>query len=64
MLDLQAMRAEKPAPVKRKQVKTFLTDEAKQRLELAAQYVGCAQHEIVEALILSELPVIRRAARS
>ena len=63
MLDLQAMRAEKTPPAKRKQVKTFLTDEAKQKLELAASYVGCAQHEIIEALILNELPTLRRASR-
>ena len=61
MLDLEAMRATKRHPDKKTQVKTFLTAKAKERLEMASQFVGCAQHELVEELIMTQLPKLRAA---
>lgn len=57
MLDLNAMRAEHNGGFeRRKQVKTFLTDEAHARINAAADYVGCPAYMIVEKLVLEHLP--------
>lgn len=60
MLDLQAMRKERAPSEPKQQVKTYLSAAARERLELAAEFVGCPQHEIVEALIWAGLPALRR----
>lgn len=61
MMDLEAMRNRGRAKVERKPVKTFLTDEAQERLQRAAEYTGLFMYELVEALILEHIPAIEHA---
>ena len=56
MLDLKAMRDERRTPQERRAVKTFLTDTAIKRLQFAADYTGAHLYEIIEKLILEQLP--------
>jgi len=58
MIDLEAMRKRGRARVERKPVKTFLTDEAQDRLQRAAEYTGMYMYELIEALILEHIPTI------
>ena len=56
-LDLDAMKTEHNGLFSsRKQVKTFLTTEAHDRINAAADYVGCPAYLIVERLVLEHLP--------
>lgn len=57
MMDLKAMKTEHNGRfTDRKQVKTFLTEEAHARINAAADYVGCPAYMIVERLVLEHLP--------
>lgn len=59
MIDLEAIRRERNAGEDRLQVKTFLTPSAINRLKAAAEFAGCHQYEIIERLILEELPEVQ-----
>jgi len=56
VIDIKAMRDEGRAKVERKPVKTFLTDEAVERVRKVAEFTGLHMYEVIERLILTELP--------
>lgn len=58
MLDIERMRKEKRDKAERRQFKTYLKQEAIERLQAVADYTGVFLYEIVEELILTELPEV------
>lgn len=58
MIDIEAMRREGRSKVERKPVKTFLSDEAIDRLSKAADYTGLYMYELIEKLILTQIPAL------
>lgn len=62
MLDLTTMKTDIVTKRGKKAVKTFLTAAAHERLMLAAEFVGVSMHELVEKLIMTQLPEMRRTA--
>lgn len=58
MIDIEAMRRAGRVKVERKAVKTFLTAEAIDRLKKVADYTGLAMYEVLEKMILNELPEV------
>lgn len=57
MINIEAMRERGRAKVERKAIKTFLTDEAQERLRAVSEYTGAHIYQLIEELILTQLPV-------
>lgn len=64
MINLEDIKAEAEATAEvnagRSQYKTYLTEAARIRLELAAAYAGVPMSLLMERLILEELPAVQR----
>lgn len=61
MLDLEAMKAARAGSDARRPFKTFISDEAYDRVMSAAAYVGCPAYRIVERLVVEGLPPVAEA---